>query len=208
MADDPDVDDAYALSSPEDIKALYRTWAHSYDTAFHDGQGYQLAREVAEAFIAAGGTGPVLDVGAGTGLVGAHLRAMNITPIDGIDLSEDMLQVAGMKGDYRGLFAGDVTAPLQLLDAPYAGIDSSGTITLGHVGPEALRNVVDVAAQGATCVISVNAAHFESAGFDHVFASFGDEITDLRTRDVRIYDDRADEAHRNDLARLVIFQRS
>ncbi|MEM9785888.1 MAG: methyltransferase domain-containing protein [Pseudomonadota bacterium] len=208
MSDDPDVNDAYGLSSKEDVKKLYETWSHSYDTAFHDGQGYQLAREVAEAFVAAGGAGPVLDVGAGTGLVGAHLRAMNITPIDGVDLSEDMLQVAGIKGDYRGLFPGDVTAPLQLLDAPYTGIVSAGTFTLGHVGPEALRNVLDVAAPDARCVISVNATHFEAAGFSTTLDNLANEIKDLHIRDVRIYDDRADEEHRNDIARLMIFRRA
>ncbi len=208
MADDPDLNDAYALSSKQEVKALYRTWAHSYDTGFNDGQGYQLPREVALAFVAAGGVGPVLDVGAGTGLVGSHLRAMNVGPIDGIDLSDDMLKVANMKGDYRGLFSGDVTKPLDLLDAPYNGVVSAGTFTLGHVGPSALRNLLDVAAPGAIFVISVNAAHFASAGFEAAFDAFGADIKELMTRDVRIYDDRADEEHRNDIARLVSFRRA
>jgi predicted TPR repeat methyltransferase len=208
MADDPEVSDAYALSSSEDVKALYRKWSHSYDTAFHEAQGYLLPREVATAFVAAGGAGPVLDIGAGTGLVGMHLRALNIGPIDGIDLSEDMLGVASMKGQYRGLFPRDVTKPLDLLDAPYAGVVSAGTFTLGHVGPDGLRNVLDVAARGAVFVISVNAAHFDSAGFAAVFDTFGAEIRDMTVRDVRIYDDRADEKHRGDMARLIIFRRA
>ena len=208
MSDDPNVNDAYALSSQDDVKALYRTWAHSYDAGFNEGQGYQLPRAVATAFVTAGGAGPVLDVGAGTGLVGAVLRTMNVGPVDGIDLSQEMLEVARSKGDYRALHARDVTQPLALLDAPYAGVVSAGTFTLGHVGPEALENLLDVAASGALFVISVNAAHYASAGFDAAFAAFGDQITGLITRDVRIYDDRADEEHRNDMARLVIFRKT
>lgn len=208
MAHDPDLNDAYAMSSTEEVKALYRIWAHSYDTGFGDGQGYQLPRLVATAFVAAGGAGPVLDVGAGTGLVGGHLRKMNVGPVDGIDLSQDMLNVAATKGDYRELFPGDVTKPLALLDAPYAGVVSAGTFTLGHVGPDALQNVLDVAAQGAVCVISVNAAHYVSAGFEAAFASLGAEIKGLTIRDVRIYDDRAQKGHRNDMARLVCFRRA
>lgn len=208
MADDPDVDDAYALSSSGDIKALYETWAHSYDTAFHEGQGYQLPREVAVAFVAAGGTGPVLDVGAGTGLVGDHLRAMQIDPIDGIDLSKDMLQVADVKGCYRGLYPGDITQALSLPDAPYAGVVSAGTFTLGHVGPAALFNLLDIAAPDAVFVISVNAVHYDTAGFAATLAAIGGQITDLNTCDIRIYDDRADEHRRNDIARLVSFRRA
>ena len=207
MAKNPDVDDAYAMSSPDEVKALYRAWSHSYDVAFGDAQGYQLPREVAKAFVAAGGVGPVLDVGAGTGLVGSLLRGMNTQPVDGIDLSEEMLAVARMKGEYRNLIACDVTQPFELIDSPYAGIVSSGTFTLGHVGPEALSNLLDVAAKGALFVISVNAAHYVSAGFEAAFAAFGDRIAGQTTQDVRIYDDRADAGHRNDLARLVTFRK-
>mgnify|MGYP001824740273 FL=1 len=208
MVKDPNVDDAYAMNSPEEVKELYRTWSHSYDTAFGDAQGYQLPREVAQAFVGAGGTGPVLDVGAGTGLVGTVLRGLGIQPVDGIDLSQDMLDVAAMKGDYRAVHACDVTKPLELSGAPYNGIVSAGTFTLGHVGPAAIRNLFAVAAPDALFVISVNAAHYASAGFEAAFAAYGAQINDLRTRDVRIYDDRADEVHRNDMARLVIFRKA
>lgn len=208
MGKNPDVDDAYAMSSLDEVKDLYRTWSHSYDAVFSDAQGYQLPREVAAAFVGAGGTGPVLDVGAGTGLVGSILRSMAVDPIDGIDLSEDMLQVARMKEDYRGLFVSDVTRPIALLDAPYTGVVSAGTFTLGHVGPEALHNLLSVAAPGALLVISVNASHYRSAGFEAAFADLDEQITGLTTRDVRIYDDRADEAHRNDMARLVTFHKA
>ncbi|MEL7181411.1 MAG: methyltransferase domain-containing protein [Pseudomonadota bacterium] len=207
MGQTPDVDDAYAMSSPDEVKDLYRAWSHSYDAVFSEGQGYQLPREVATAFVAAGGTGPVLDVGAGTGLVGTALRGMNIGTIDGIDLSEDMLQIAGMKNDYRALSVGDVTRPLDLKNAPYAGVVSAGTFTLGHVGPDALANLLAVGAKGAVYVISVNAAHFVTAGFEQAFDRFGDQIRDFTTRDVRIYDDRADESHRNDIARLVTYRK-
>ncbi|MDB4111062.1 methyltransferase domain-containing protein [Yoonia sp.] len=208
MAKNPNVDDAYAMSSPEEVKALYRTWSHSYDVVFSDSQGYQLPRKVAAAFVGAGGMGPVLDVGAGTGLVGGLLRRMNIKDINGIDLSEDMLDVARMKGDYRGLYAGDVTQPLELVDAPYMGVVSAGTFTLGHVGPDALGHLLNIAASGAVFVISVNAAHYVSAGFEAALAEFGDRITGLTIRDVRIYDDRADEKHGNDRALLLVFRKA
>jgi len=208
MGKNPDVDDAYAMSSAEEVKDLYRKWSHSYDAVFSDGQGYQLPDAVANAFVAAGGQGPILDVGAGTGLVGTLLRRLNVGPVDGIDLSQDMLSVAQMKGDYRDLMARDVTVPLDLGGASYQGIVSAVTFTLGHVGPEALQNLLAVAASGAVFVISVNAAHFVSAGFEKTLAEFGDQISDLSSRDVRIYDDRADAAHRNDLARLITFRKA
>jgi hypothetical protein len=59
MAKNPDVDDAYAMSSPEEVKALYRTWSHSYYVIFGDEQGYQLPSKVAAAFVGAGDMGLV-----------------------------------------------------------------------------------------------------------------------------------------------------
>jgi predicted TPR repeat methyltransferase len=207
MAKLPDVDSAYAMTSPDEIKELYRQWSHSYDVAFGESQGYQLPREVAAAFLGAGGKGPVLDVGAGTGFVGSLLRVLNVAPVDGIDLSQDMLDMAAMKGDYRRLIACDVTEPLSLPDAPYRGVVSAGTFTLGHVGPEAIENLLAVAETGAVFVISVNKTHYADAGFEAAFEELGARISNLHFRDVRIYDDRADEEHRNDVARLVIFNK-
>ena len=204
----PNLEDAYALSSKQDVKDLYSDWAQSYDTGFSDTQGYQMPRVVAQAFVAAGGVGPVLDVGAGTGLVAEQLIAAGVSVIDGLDLSDDMLAVARAKGVYRGLYTGDITVPLSLPKVGYQGVVSAGTFTLGHVGPAAISNLLDVASSGAVFVISVNAKHFQSAGFATQMDAFGDQIQGLTLDDVRIYDDRADDAHRDDMAHLMVFKKA
>jgi predicted TPR repeat methyltransferase len=201
----PDLKDAYALQSQDAVKDLYRDWAHSYDTGFSVGQGYQIPREVALAFCGAGGTGPVLDVGAGTGLVGEQLRALGVWDIDGVDLSADMLGVAATKGYYRDLIEADITQPMPGA-RKYAGIVSAGTFTLGHVGPEGVVTLLNAAKPGALFVISVNAQHFESAGFAAMLTDIADQISDLTFKDTRIYDDRANADHRDDMARLIIFR--
>jgi hypothetical protein len=119
-----------------------------------------------------------------------------------------MLEVAQMKGDYRGLYAGDVTQPLDLIDSPCMSVVSAGTFTLGHVGPKALGYLLNIAATGALFVISVDAAHYVSAGFETAFAGFGDQITGLIIRDVRIYDDRAGKNHRSNRAKLLFFRKA
>ena len=208
MSRRPNIEDAYALSFKQDVKDLYSDWAQSYDTCFSDAQGYQMPRMVAQAFVAAGGVGPVLDVGAGTGLVTEQLIAAGVSVIDGLDLSDDMLAVARAKGVYRGLYTGDITVPLSLPKVGYQGVVSAGTFTLGHVGPAAISNLLDVASSSVVFVISVNAKYFQSAGFAAQMGALGDQIHGLTLDDVRIYDDRADDAHRNDLARLMVFKKA
>ncbi|MEM6595609.1 MAG: class I SAM-dependent methyltransferase, partial [Pseudomonadota bacterium] len=161
----PDLDSAYALKSPEDSQKLYAEWAETYDESFARASGYLLPQVVAETFVAEGGVGPVLDVGAGTGLVGEELAKRGVALIDGTDISQEMLAEAALKDCYETLFEGDVTATLSVDDETYSGIISAGTFTHGHVGPEAFDELLRVAATEALFTISINAAHFASLGF-------------------------------------------
>ncbi|AKS47630.1 hypothetical protein SAMN05444287_2714 [Octadecabacter temperatus] len=206
MSDEPDLESAYALNTPEEAKRLYAEWAETYDSDFGEAQGYLSPREVVRVFTAAGGEGPVLDVGAGTGLVGEGLLAAGVGPIDALDLSDEMLSVAKSKGVYRDTIAGDVTKSLSI--GPYRGIISAGTFTMGHVGPDGIPPLLEVAETGCLFVISVNAKHFESAGFSALLDEVESDITDFAYEDVRIYSDKADLSHRYDIARLLIFSKA
>ncbi len=178
---------AYALRSPDDSRRLYAGWAATYDVDFARATGYRLPEAVAAAFAAAGGTGPVLDVGAGTGLVAERLAVRGIGPIDGTDISPDMLEKARAKALYARLFEGDVTARLDMPDASYAGIVSAGTFTLGHVGPGALGELLRIAQPGALLALSVNARHYAAAGFAAALAALGPRIEGLAVDEVPIY---------------------
>ena len=103
---------------------------------------------------------------------------------------------------------GDITGTLGIAPNSYAGVVSAGTFTHGHVGPEGLAPLLDVAKSGAIFVLSINRAHFEKLGFQAEIDALGSKITNVRLRDIRIYDDRADRDHRNDLASLLIFKRA
>ncbi len=161
-----DLDAAYALKTPDDSRELYGAWAKTYDHTFVSETGYVLHSAVADAFVKAGGTGPVLDVGAGTGLCGQVLYARDVGPLHGTDISNEMLAEADRKKCYERLFVGDILAGLPVPDAEYSGIVSSGTFTLGHVGPEGLDEVVRVLKPGGLAVISVRDVHFLAADFE------------------------------------------
>jgi len=205
MDKEPSLKAAHALQSKDDVLHLYGAWADTYDTGFAMDQGYQIPKEVAIAYASVGGRGPVLDVGAGTGLVAEEMAKHDIGPVDGVDLSPDMLRVAGAKGVYRNLIEADITQPLP--GAPtFAGIVSSGTFTLGHVGPEGIVALLDGAAPDTQFVISVNARHYESAGFAALLDQIAGRITSLHLKDINIYDDRCDPEYRDEVSRLLIFR--
>lgn len=207
MKNMPALDSAFAVTSKDDVKALYAKWASTYDAGFGQAQGYQVPREVVHAFLGAGGTGPVLDVGAGTGLVGEGLKATGVEPVDALDLSPDMIEVARVKDVYRTLTVGDLLADGVLPPDTYASVVSAGTFTLGHVGPEGLAPLLATAMSGGLLVISVNEQHYAAAGFSAAFDDLSSQITDRNDKMIRIFDDRAEAAHRDDLARLLTFRK-
>lgn len=201
------LDSAYGLETPDDNLRLYRDWAQSYDRDFAEGMDYVLPLRVAEAFRAAGGQGPVLDLGAGTGLCGVALRALGFDMVDACDLSQEMLDVAQQKGVYRHLFTGNMLERLPVEDAIYGGIVSSGTFTHGHVGPEALGEVLRVVVPGGVVALSINAEHWVAQGYDAAFEALGAQIDGLALREVRIYGEAATGPHAADLSRVTTFRK-
>lgn len=206
MSDDArDLDAAYGLKTPEDSKRLYAAWAKTYDADFAARMDYCLPERVVAAFVARGPSGPILDIGAGTGLVGAHLAALGLGPVEGVDISAEMLDVAEARRVYQRLFLGDMTTRLDVANGAYGAVVSSGTFTTGHVGPEALDEVLRVAATGAQIAISVSEAHWQAAGFAATFDRLAGQIGDLELKRMRIYGEKAEGAHKDDAGFVALF---
>ena len=203
MNDDSRLKQAYGLKTPDDSRKLYADWADTYESEFVAANGYVLHLNVARAFVEAGGQGPVLDMGAGTGIGGVALAERGVAEIDGTDISPEMLEQAAKKGVYRRLFAGDILAGLDVPDATYPGIVSAGTFTLGHVGPEGLGEVVRLLAPGGLAVIAVRDAHFEGAGFAGAIETLAPRLERVAQEPARIYAEGATGEHADDMSILL-----
>ncbi|MEO0486525.1 MAG: class I SAM-dependent methyltransferase [Pseudomonadota bacterium] len=206
MAKTPGLDAAYGLTGADSVRELYSDWAESYDASFVADRGYTLHDQVAACFAQDGGAGPVLDVGAGTGVVGEALWTRGLRTIDGADLSAEMLEVARAKGCYRDLFVADITQPLDCADDHYGGVVSAGTFTLGHVGPEPLNELIRITRPGGLIVLTVNLAHWQAQGFDAALRRLDRAVTDLKTPEIPIYAPSADHDHAGDRGVLLSFR--
>lgn len=205
----PDLHSAYALETPDDHKRLYAEWAGDYDESFAAREDYQLHIHTARAFVSAGGQGPVLDVGAGTGLCGAVLSGLGVGPIDATDISAEMLEQAMRKDIYRDAIEADLTHGIPVPRESYSGIVSSGTFTHGHLGPEVLPALLRVARHGAQFALSINAKHFEAMGFSSAFQGLENgRIENMKLAEARIYGDLAAGPNKDDIALIALFEKS
>jgi len=189
MADKkPGLNTAYALKTPQDSIDLYGNWAVTYDSEFAEVNDYCYPALVAELFAERfDANTPVLDVGAGTGLVGEGLATMGVSRVDALDISPEMLAVAMAKGCYHAAITADLTGPLNIADGAYGGITCAGTFTFGHVGPIAIDELIRIGASGALYVLGIHAGVYESAGFAAKFAEYNDLIRGFEILDTPVY---------------------
>lgn len=209
------LEDAYAVKTPDDNLALYRDWASTYDSEFAAPRGYQYPQLIANIYSSkmCGEDTPVLDVGAGTGLVAAalleHPEIDSELIIDGIDISPEMLEVSKQKEIYHRLFEADLTLPVDLPDDYYGAVISVGTFTHGHVGPDALYELLRMSKPGALFVIGVNGTAFDKYHFGSGFASLQADgyITPLEFVRVQYYAN-ADDDHADDQGYTAVFRKA
>ncbi len=209
------LDDVHRAENPAESGRLYAAWAPKYDAEFRPGYRYVYNDEVVGQFVSAvpEGVGPIIDVGCGTGAVGESLAALGTWTLDGIDLSSEMLALAGAKTDadgrplYRHLLQGDLTSPTPVV-APgtYDAAVSSGLFTHGHVGPEVLGAVAAMVRPGGLLCLGVNGEFFEVAKFDDALRQLEADgiIRDMSLSEIRIYAEDANHEHVDTMAQVVL----
>ncbi|MDE2445857.1 MAG: class I SAM-dependent methyltransferase [Alphaproteobacteria bacterium] len=146
----------YGSTSTDDVAKLYDGWAETYDAEMAVA-GYRhpticlalLARHLHR------GAAPLLDAGAGTGLIGEWLKIMGYPQIEALDISSGMLKVAVQKNCYSAFHQLALGGALPFADGHYAGIISAGVFTSGHVGAEGLDELVRICKVGGVIVLTV-----------------------------------------------------
>lgn len=146
----------YHSKSTDDVAALYDKWAETYDAEMAQA-GYRhpticlalLSRHLPK------GAAPLLDAGAGTGLIGEWLQIMGYPQVEALDISAGMLKVAEKKGCYSAFHVLALGGPLPFADNSYGGVISAGVFTSGHVGAEGLDELIRITRPGGVIVLTV-----------------------------------------------------
>ncbi|QIA21144.1 class I SAM-dependent methyltransferase [Mesorhizobium sp. AA22] len=165
------LDSVYTADTPKALAEAYAAWAATYDSETAS-LGYLLPFLIA-AWVARhvpSGEGPLLDAGCGTGLSGPSLKALGYRDIAGLDLSEDMLKIAGSRQAYSELKQATLGGPLPWPDGYFRAFFSTGVFTISHAPASGLYELVRITKKGGHAIFSVRDQVFESGGFRDVFA--------------------------------------
>jgi uncharacterized SAM-dependent methyltransferase/ubiquinone/menaquinone biosynthesis C-methylase UbiE len=156
---------AYAARTRDDLLGLYADWAETYD-ADHESVGF-FGHVTASKLLARHTPHPegaaVLDAGAGTGAAGSELAQLGFRNLTAVDLSQEMLDVAGQKGIYRRLIRADLGLPLD--DFQASSFDAAilvGVFSYGQAPAHALEEIIRVVKPGGVIVFTMRTDFFES----------------------------------------------
>lgn len=148
---------AYASGEPEQTSAVYDNWSADYE-AHMQGTGYAHPAMVAAMLTRQEppGNAPILDAGAGTGIMGEILTALGYPNVHGFDASKGMLARAAARDIYHDLRPGLLGEQLDYEDDTFAATIASGVFTQGHAPLDGLDELVRVTRPGGHIIFSVS----------------------------------------------------
>ena len=167
--------DSLDLSESKNKKKLldiYQKWAALYDKDNDDELGTVSQPNSVQTFqrYVKDKSKYIIDVGCGTGLVGLQLKKLGYKNFDGVDLSQEMIDIAIDRG-YASLFLGNLNETLPIEGDQYEAAICVGVFTHGHVGPSQLEELIRIVKPGGIICFTVNEDVYESYGFDEAIKS-------------------------------------
>ena len=145
----------YGARDLDELTEGYAAWAEQYDRDVM-AMGYQTPAIVAGMMGRHVPTtqSPILDCGAGTGLVGLLLAGLSYDGLHAMDMSEEMLAVARSRGCYDDVRRGVLGEPLDYADDRFAAVVASGVFTVGHAPASAYDEIVRILRPGGLFIVS------------------------------------------------------
>ena len=118
----------------------------------------------------------ILDAGCGTGLVGIELKKHGYTNIEGVDFSQNMLDLVP-NGLYKKIEKVDLNKLIKFKDNMYDVLMCVGTFTYGHVKPKALDELIRITKNRGLICFTINEGIYEEYAFDKKIKELSDNKT-------------------------------
>ena len=175
--------DIYKLTKSEEILKYYQDWTKKakYNQDMID-LNYVAPKETVSVLkkYVLDNNCKILDAGCGTGLVGIELKKNGYSNIDGVDFSQDMLDLIP-KNIYKIIEKVDLNKPLKFSSNMYDVVTCVGTFTYGHVKAHALDELIRITKNKGFVCFTINEGVYEKYGFNSKIK----DLTDNKAWDVK-----------------------
>ena len=180
-------------NTAKQLKSVYADWADEYDED-NDRKLGTVSQPTTVAMLARhldNRDAQIMDVGCGTGLVGAHLHKAGYKTYDGTDISAEMMAHARSRG-YRRLQDLRPGHPLDAADNSYDASLCVGVFTHGHLGPEGFDELIRITRQSGLICFTVNEGVWETGRFEEAIQAHVENgvwrILEQEKRDYMLYE--------------------
>lgn len=169
------LEQVYAARDVDALASAYAAWANVYDSETA-AAGYCLPFMITSwvARHVRPGDGPLLDAGCGSGLSGPYLKALGYADLVGLDMSDEMLELARARNAYRELATARLGDTLPWSDGHFAAFLCTGVFTEGHAPASSLLELARITRPGGHGIFTVRDSVLETGGFRAVFATLVD----------------------------------
>ena len=160
--------DIYKITTSKELLKYYQDWTkkNKYNQDMVD-LNYVAPKESVSLLkkYALNRESKILDAGCGTGLVGIELKKCGYSNIEGVDFSQDMLDLIP-EDIYKKIEKIDLNKPLKFETNMYDVVTCVGTFTYGHVKPKALDELIRITKNKGLICFTINEGIYKEYGFD------------------------------------------
>ena len=155
------------LTNNKDIKQIYKKWSDRYDKDNDELLGTVSQPNSVNLLCGVSDDKnlEIVDIGCGTGLVGKFLQNKGYLYYDGLDISEEMLEIAKTRG-YRHLSVGSLQNKLPYENDTYDAVFCVGVFTHGHVNSNGLDELIRITKKGGLIIFTINEGVYKDYQFD------------------------------------------
>ena len=166
----------YKLQTPKEVLKYYKHWTdnNKYNKDMVEWK-YTAPKETVAVLrkYASNKNFKILDAGCGTGLVGIELKKFGYSHIDGVDFSQDMLDLVP-QDIYKKIEKVDLNKLLKFKNNTYDVVMCVGTFTYSHVKPKALDELIRITKNKGLICFTINEGIYEEYGFDKKIKELSD----------------------------------
>ncbi|NEP49277.1 MAG: class I SAM-dependent methyltransferase [Moorea sp. SIO3C2] len=162
----------YSSKNNHELSERYNQWAKDYEQDLNENFGRLNREPIVDLTIKyVPRNAQILDVGAGTGVVGQWLQEEGFHNLVGIDMSEGMLTEAQRKNIYTELRLMVLGEPLDFPSATFDAVTACGVFTYGHAPSRSFDELIRVTKPGGYIMFTLRPDFYESSDFKDKMAN-------------------------------------